>query len=803
MEYKFNGDMKTLPLLALRGYTVFPNTTLHFEVARGNSIHALEAAVEGDQLIFLITQKDIRTEEPHADDLFKTGTISRVRQLLRLPGDNIRVMVEGLSRAALITIDAETPYMKATVGELQIPRVRKSSKTEALIRNIREIFDRYAHASQRVSKDVSLFILAEEDPHKLADFIGANLNLKYQDKQMILSEPHPVRRLERVLEMLEHEAEVLELENDISSRVKEQMDKNQRDYFLREQIKSIQSELGEKDDPQSEADEYRKAIASRKLSEEVAVKLNKEVDRMARLQPGSPETGVIRTYLDICLELPWEKRTNERLDIAYAQKCLDADHYGLEKVKERIIEYVATRKLTDKVKSQIICLVGPPGTGKTSIALSISKVMHRKIARISLGGISDEAEIRGHRRTYVGSMPGRIINAVRQAGSKNCVMVLDEVDKLGRDYKGDPSFALLEVLDPEQNKTFRDHYIEMPFDLSEVLFIMTANTMDTIPAPLLDRMEVIELSGYTDNEKLHIAKKYLLAKQMKAHGIVKARLQVRDDALAEIISGYTRESGVRGLERTLAKICRKAAVRINKNEKEHITVNAANLSEFLGPRKYHPTSRKLADEVGVVNGLAYTSAGGEMLEVEVNVVDGTGKLELTGNLGDVMKESAKAAVSYVRSRCDSFKIDKTFYKNKDIHIHFPEGAVPKDGPSAGITIATAIVSALTNAPVRRSFAMTGEITLRGRVLPIGGLKEKTMAAYREGIKTVIIPAENEKDLEEIDQTVREGLTFITVDHADQAILKVVDFENRAVAADPSFICGSEKYSNTITLPEVQ
>ena len=641
-----------------------------------------------------------------------------------------------------------------------------------------------------MTPDILMNLLSSEDPGYIADYIAQNIVMRAGDKQAILEELRPVRRLERLYQQLKRELEILEMELDLQNRVREGLSRNQRDYYLREQLKVIQQELGE-DGGENEGAEYRARIEKAKLPQEVSEKLLKEVGRLEKQPFGSAEATVLRSYLDVCLELPWNKKTRERLDVAAARKVLDADHYGLEKVKERILEFLAVKQLAPQLRGQILCLVGPPGVGKTSIAASVARALNRKMARISLGGIHDEAEIRGHRKTYIGAMPGRIIAAVRQAGSSNPLLLLDEIDKLGADQRGDPSSALLEVLDAEQNSTFRDHYLEVPYDLSDVLFITTANTLDTIPRPLLDRMEVIELSSYTDEEKLQIAKGHLLPKELKRHGLKKSQLKLTDAAVREIITGYTRESGVRILERELGAVCRKAAMRLVSGGAKSVSVTGDNLEEFLGVRRYHPERLPRTEQVGVVNGLAWTSVGGEILEVEVNVVPGTGKLELTGNLGDVMKESAHAAYSYIRSRADRLGIEADFYQKKDIHVHFPEGAVPKDGPSAGIAITTAMVSALTNTPVRRELAMTGEVTLRGRVLPIGGLKEKTMAALRNGIKTVLLPADNEKDLEEIDQTVRAALHFIPVEHVDAVLAQALGLDVTRPAGRPEEAPGVE------------
>ncbi|NBI66867.1 endopeptidase La [Pseudoflavonifractor sp. 60] len=758
----------TMPAIALRGLTVFPNVLIHFEVAREASVKALETAMTAGSPVFLVGQKDVAVEEPGTQDLYQVGTISNIRQILRMPGDNVRVMVEGQARGRLLQLVRTQPHLEAEVQEIQVsdPPARGSARTEALMRSTYELFQDYAELSPKLSPDLMIHVLASQDPGHIADYVAQNIPMRNSDKQMILEELRPAKRLEKLYSLLMREVEILSLDQEIQERAREQMSVHQRDYYLREQMKAIQSELGEDAD---EIEEYREKIARAHLSDQVREKLNKELNRLAKQSYSSSESTVLRNYLDICLELPWGRTTREKANVFAVAKVLDQDHFGLDKVKKRVLEFVAVRQLAPELKGQIICLVGPPGVGKTSIAMSMARAMNRKLARISLGGVSDEAEIRGHRKTYVGAMPGRIISAINQAQSCNPLILLDEIDKLGRDHRGDPASALLEVLDGEQNSTFRDNFLEIPFDLSQVMFITTANTTETIPRPLLDRMEVIELSSYTDEEKVQIAKRHLLPKELKRHGLTKAQLKVSDGALREMIAAYTRESGVRVLERRLAAVCRKAAMKVVSEEAKALKVTEKELEEYLGVPRYHPERRALEEWVGVVNGLAWTSVGGELLEVEVNVVPGSGKVELTGNLGDVMKESAHAALSFIRSQAERLNIPADFYKEKDIHVHFPEGAVPKDGPSAGIAITTAMVSALTGTTVRRGLAMTGEVTLRGRVLPIGGLKEKTMAAFRSGIKTVIIPAENAKDLEEIDQTVRKALQFVLVERADQVL----------------------------------
>ena len=775
-----------LPFLALRGLNVFPGLTVHFDVGRKKSIKAVEEAMRNNQEIFLVTQKDIQDDDPGQSGLYAIGTVSTVKQVLRLPGDTIRVLVEGKYRACLKEFIQSEPYLYGRVESVSEPVCGKtSSRAEALLREAANLYEQFLELSGRNGQEGLMQVISSKDPGFVADFITQNSSVNYTDKQRVLEQLNPMRRLELACILLGRELDIMHLEAEIQEKVQENVNKGQRDYYLREQMRVIQTELGE-DDEEEELYNYENRISELKLAPEIEEKLNKEVRRLGKQPSNSQEAAVIRTYLDTVLELPWNTRTKERVDIKTARKILDDDHFGLEKVKERILEVFAVRKMAPDLPGQIICLVGPPGVGKTSIATSIAKALNRKMARISLGGVHDEADIRGHRKTYIGAMPGRILNAVAQAGSKNALLLFDEIDKLGSDYRGDPSSALLEVLDAEQNCNFRDHYLEVPFDLHECMFITTANTTSTIPAPLLDRMEVIELSSYTDEEKLRIAKDHLLPKQLEKHGLKKTQVRVSDDAIREIIACYTRESGVRNLERQLASLCRKCDMRfVAENPPKRITVTGSNLESYLGVRKFLPDVLPASDTVGLVTGLAWTSVGGETLEVEVNVVDGAGKLELTGNLGNVMKESVQAAVSYIRSRAQQLNIPADFYKTKDIHVHFPEGAIPKDGPSAGITICTAMVSALTGVTVRRDIAMTGEISIRGRVLAIGGLKEKTMAALRHGIKTVIIPEANAKDLEEIDQTVRKALNFITVSHVDSVLQAALNLPQDTLSEVPN------------------
>lgn len=771
VKVKIARNVQHLPVVALRGLVVFPNNVVHFEVGRAKSIAAIEAAMHGNSSVFLVAQKEMDVEEPGPRDLYTYGVVAEIRQVLRVSEDLVKVLVEGKYRARLLELEDQGKYMQAMVRSASVKGISadKRPQTEALIRSLRDCFEEYLSFSPQISKDVVYNIVSSDSPLYLSEYMPANLLLKYEDKQAILNESTLLGRLEKLLVLLHQECEVLAIERDIDDKVNMQMDKGQREYYLREQLNVISEELGDTEDTRSEAEKYRQKVRALELEAESTEKLLKECDRLARMQSSSPESGVIRSYLDTCLALPWHTATQDDLDQAHARKVLDRDHYGLEKVKERILELLAVRKLNQNVKGQIICLVGPPGVGKTSIAHSVAECMGRKFARMSLGGVHDEAEIRGHRRTYIGAMPGRIISAVTTAKSSNPVILLDEIDKLAGDYKGDPSSALLEVLDPEQNRTFKDHYLDIPFDLSEVLFITTANDASTIPGPLYDRMDVIELPSYTRTEKFNIAKKHLLPKQLKNNG-VEGMVSLNSAALYEIIDGYTREAGVRTLERTITAVLRKCAQKIAAGESEKITVNAPAVRELLGPEKVKPTFISRANTVGIANGLAWTSVGGEMLPVEVAILPGgSGKIELTGSLGDVMKESAHLAVTYARVHADEYGIPVEKFKTVDIHIHAPEGAVPKDGPSAGVTLTTALISALSGIPVRHDLAMTGEITLHGNVLPIGGLKEKSMAAYREGISTVLIPKNNEPDLFEVDGEVKEKIHFIPVSDLSQVL----------------------------------
>ena len=773
-----------MPILALRGLAVFPDQTIHFDVGRPKSIRALEAAMKQDQTLLLIPQKDIVVDDPKLIDLYSIGTVAKVKQVLKTQGENLRVLVTGICRGKIAELSQSDPYLSGIIEAVPAPDSGDSVRAHALRREANSLYGLYLQMSEFPAQAVQLRMMASESNGFIADSIAQNSGFDFKDKAKMLCQLNPTKRLEMALRLLRQEVEMLRLESDIQEKTKASIDQNQKEYYIREQMKVLREELGEGDDA-NEFENYRTGIKALNLPEDTEKKLLKDVDRLKKQPFGSSEGAVLRNYLDTVLEIPWNRKTKERIDVAAARKILEHDHFGLEKVKERILEIIAVRQLAPDMPPQIICLVGPPGVGKTSISYSIAKSLNRKMARISLGGVRDEADIRGHRKTYVGAMPGRIISALIQAGSSNPLLLLDEIDKMGSDHRGDPAAALLEVLDGEQNNTYRDHFLEIPFDLSDVLFITTANTLDTVPRPLLDRMEIIELGSYTDEEKLMIAKNHLIPKQLQKHGIKKSQLRISDDAIREMIGCYTRESGVRNLERAVGEVCRKAAIQIVSQETvKRIVVTGSNVEQVLGVRKYLPDRLPGKDEVGLVTGLAWTSVGGETLEVEVNVMDGSGKLELTGNLGDVMKESAHAALSYIRAHVQELGIAADFYKTKDIHIHFPEGAVPKDGPSAGVTICTAIVSALTNTSVRRDVAMTGEISLRGRVLRIGGLKEKTMAALRHGIRTVIIPKDNERDLEEIDQTVRRQLNFISAQTVDTVLAAAL---NRQTEMSPAIL----------------
>ena len=757
-----------MPVLALRGLAVFPEQTVHFDVGRTKSALALEAAMKKDQILFLVPQKDILVDDPKLVDLYPVGTVVKVKQLLNAQDENLRVLVTGLTRGRIVEMQQTDPFLAAVVESIPCPEEKDNPRSKALRREACNLYNAYAEITEHPAQMVQLRMLASSKNGFVADSIAQNSGMDFGDKTRLLAQTNPTKRLEMAITYLSHEMEVLQLESEIQNKTRAAIDQNQRDYYLREQLRVIREELGEGEGFEEDDDVAK--IKALHLAEDLEKKLLKDAAKLKKQPFGSSEASVLRNYLDTIMELPWNKTSKERVDVQAASRILEREHFGMAKVKERILETMAVRQMAPQMPPQILCLVGPPGVGKTSISYSIARCLNRKMVRVSLGGVHDEADIRGHRKTYVGAMPGRIMDAMIQAGTTNPVLLLDEIDKMGSDYRGDPSAALLEVLDAEQNHSYRDHYIEIPFDLSNVMFITTANTLDTVPRPLLDRMEIIELNSYTDEEKLMIAKNHLIPKQLEKHGLKKSQLRITDNAIREIIECYTRESGVRNLERCIGDICRKADMRLlNQEDAKRITVNIGDLEGFLGVRKFIPDRLAGCDQVGLVTGLAWTSVGGETLEVEVNVMDGSGKLELTGNLGDVMKESVHAALSYIRANAASLGIAADFYKTKDIHVHFPEGAVPKDGPSAGVTVTTAIVSALTGVSVRQDVAMTGEVTLRGRVLRIGGLKEKTMAALRHGIRTVIIPADNERDLEEIDQTVRSQLNFVTARTVDTVL----------------------------------
>lgn len=776
-------NTKVLPAIPLRGLVVFPSMILHFDVGRERSVKALKAAAGAGGEIFLVAQKDAGELSPSSDDIYGVGVVGMIKQLLTTPDGTTRVLVEGLYRAKVVKAVSTREYLKYEVSEYPMRGAALAPSTQAAAkRALKESFEMYAQISPKMPKDLYEGIMTEEDCAKLFDKAVFNITLKVEDKQTLLETNSVLKRIKLLISMIDSEIEIMMTELDIQEQVREAMDKNQRDYYLREQLRAISRQLGDEGDPAEECDEYIEKIKALKLPGESEEKLVKEAEKLRRMSGSSQESAVLRTYLDTALSVPFNKRTKDKLNIDAVEKKLDHDHYGMKKVKERILETLSVRALAPDIRGQIICLYGPPGVGKTSIGRSIAEALGRKYARISLGGVHDEAEIRGHRKTYVGAMPGRIVKALTQAKSMNPVILLDEIDKMGSDYKGDPSSAMLEVLDSEQNSAFVDNYLEIPIDLSEVLFITTANDTSTIPAPLLDRMEVIELSSYTREEKFNIAKRHLVPKQLKKNGESSKTLRISDKALYSIIDSYTREAGVRKLERRIGEICRKTAKKLVSGEKE-VRVTDANIEEFLGVKKYRPETLGAHDEVGMVNGLAWTSVGGTMLPLEVLVLEGTGKTEFTGQLGDVMKESAKIAVSLTRSLAGKYHIDPGFYKDKDIHVHAPEGAVPKDGPSAGVTLTTALVSALSGTPVRRDVAMTGEITLRGKVLPIGGLKEKSMAAYRAGIKTVCIPKDNVPDLEEIDEKVRESIRFVPAEDISTVLETALVLEN-CTAAKP-------------------
>lgn len=762
--------IRNMPAIALRGMVILPGMIAHFDVSREKSIRAVEESMMDEQLIFLVAQKDIEKENPDSSDVYKIGTIAEVKQVIKLQNNIVRILVEGKERAEMSTFLDCPDYLYAEVIRFdeEVDEELHEEVQQAMIRGLQETFGRYLVVNPKLGKDLQRHVNEMEDLQKLMDMLANNLPLRYEEKQKILEAVSLTERYEVLMAQLLMEIEVTAIKNDLQKKVKERVDKNQKEYILREQMKVIREELGE-DNTESDAEGYLEALKKLKADKEVKDKIRKEVDRFKNISPNSSESAVTRGYIETLLELPWDKISKDNCDIKNAERILDEDHYGLEKVKERMLEFLAVRNLTKKGESPIICLVGPPGTGKTSIARSVARALDKKYVRICLGGVRDEAEIRGHRKTYVGAMPGRIANGLKSAGVKNPLMLLDEIDKMSNDYKGDPSSAMLEVLDSEQNNKFRDHYVELPIDLSEVLFIATANSVQNIPKPLLDRMEVIKVTSYTENEKQHIAKRHLFNKQLERNGLKEGELSISDKALSAIIRGYTREAGVRNLERKLGEICRKAAREIYEGEKKSVKVTEQNLSKYLGKQKYDFDKRNEQDEIGVVRGLAWTSVGGDTLEIEVNIMPGKGEFNLTGQLGDVMKESAQAGISYIRSVSEEYKIPKEFFKEHDIHIHIPEGATPKDGPSAGITMTTAMLSAITKTPVRADVAMTGEITLRGRVLPIGGLKEKILAAKNAGIKTVCIPKKNEKDIEEISTEIKKGLEIVFVEQIQEVL----------------------------------
>ncbi|MCU9614042.1 endopeptidase La [Caldibacillus lycopersici] len=757
-----------VPLLPLRGLLVFPTMVLHLDVGRDKSVQALEKAMMDEHLIFLTTQKDVSIDDPEEEDLYEVGTLARVKQMLKLPNGTIRVLVEGLNRGKIEEFINHEDYFSVSISLFEND-AKKDAEDEALMRTILDYFEQYIKMSKKISAETLATVQDIEEPGRLADIVTSHLPLKLKDKQELLETVNVKQRLNRVVKILNNEKEVIQLEKKIGQRVKRSMERTQKEYYLREQMKAIQKELGDKEGKTGEVQDLKEKIEQANMPEHVYNAAIKELNRYEKIPSTSAESSVIRNYLDWLIALPWTRATKDDINIPKAEKVLNEDHYGLEKVKERVLEYLAVQKLTKSLKGPILCLVGPPGVGKTSLAKSIARSLNRNFIRVSLGGVRDESEIRGHRRTYVGAMPGRIIQGMRKAGTINPVFLLDEIDKMSNDFRGDPSSAMLEVLDPEQNKNFSDHYIEETYDLSKVLFIATANDLSTIPGPLRDRMEIISIAGYTELEKLHIAKDYLVPKQIKEHGMNKQQLQIRDEAITQIIRYYTREAGVRGLERQIATICRKTARIITSEEKKRVIVTNKNIEEFLGKKIFHYGQAEIEDQVGVATGLAYTTFGGDTLQIEVALAPGKGKLVLTGKLGDVMKESAQAAFSYVRSKAEHLNIDPDFYEKYDIHIHVPEGAVPKDGPSAGVTMTTALVSALTGKAIHKEVGMTGEITLRGRVLPIGGLKEKTLSAHRAGLTKIIFPKDNEKDLEDIPESVKSDLTFVAVSHVDEVL----------------------------------
>ncbi len=762
-------SLLTLPMIPLRGLSVFPNMVLHFDVGREKSINALEKAMVMDQRIFLAAQKDVDIDLPTPEDFYHTGTIGKIKQMLKLPGDSIRVLVEGITRATIEEIVFEVPYFNCVVRTIEDETGETSPQTEALMRSVLDSFEEYLSVNQKLTPEILPTIAGIEEPGRFSDIIASHMDLKIEDKQVILEAIDINERLEKIKAFLVREIEILNIEQDISSKVKSQMNKNQREYYLREQMRAIQEELGMTEEMEDEVAGWKEKLKKLKLEKKTHEKVEKEINRFSKMQPSSAEASVSRTYIETILELPWRKEKKGNIDLIKAEKILNEDHHGLEKVKERVLEYLAVIQLSKSLKGPILCLVGPPGVGKTSIAKSVARSINRDFVRMSLGGVRDEAEIRGHRRTYIGAIPGRIISAIKECGSSNPVFLFDEVDKIGSDFKGDPASALLEVLDPEQNKDFTDHYLEVPFDLSKVMFITTANSIDTIPRPLLDRMEVINVTGYTEEDKLSIAENYLIPKKVKEHGLKENNIHFSTRALRDLINFYTRESGVRNLEREIANICRKVARKIVSGKKDSYRITEKNLEGYLGKKRFRYDVITGEAEVGVTTGMAWTAVGGDTLFIETALMPGTGKLVLTGQLGDVMQESAKAGISYIRSVADKYNINPDFYKEQDLHIHVPEGAVPKDGPSAGVTMCTAIISRLTGIPVSKEVAMTGEITLTGKVLPVGGIREKVMAAHRAGIKKILLPAENERDIEEIPKNVRKQLEFVLLNTVDEAL----------------------------------
>ena len=760
---------RQIPMLPLRGVLVFPYTVIHLDVGRKRSINAIEEAMLDTKEIFLATQKDAQTDDPDISDIYTVGTVAEIRQILKMPGGTMRVLVEGLYRAEVKEYLPSDSYLHVSIIEYNDEEQEKTAQVEAIMRTLVSQFEQFVRMSKKIPPETVVSVVSIEEPGRLADVIASHLSLRIDEKQKVLEARDVYKRLNYLCELLAKEMEVLELERKINIRVRKQMEKTQKEYYLREQIKAIQKELGEKDERASEVEELREAILKAKLPKEAHEKAFKELDRLEKMPPMVAEAVVVRNYLDWLLSLPWSVETKDRLDLKVAEQILEEDHYGLEKPKERILEYLAIRKLAKKMKGPILCLVGPPGVGKTSLGKSVARSLNRKFVRMSLGGVRDEAEIRGHRRTYVGSMPGRVLQSIKQAGSKNPVFLLDEIDKMTMDFRGDPASALLEVLDPEQNSTFSDHYLETAFDLSKVMFITTANSIYNIPKPLLDRMEVIEISGYTEEDKVHIARDYLVPKQIKENGLKSENITFSEGAIRKIIREYTREAGVRSLEREIASVCRKVARQVVEDPSTSVNVSASMIEKYLGTARYRYGVAEADNQVGVATGLAWTEAGGDILSIEVALLKGKGNLTLTGKLGDVMKESAQAALTYVRSRAEELKIEDEIYQKSDVHLHVPEGAIPKDGPSAGITIATALASAMSGIPVRNDVAMTGEITLRGRVLPIGGLKEKVLAAHRAGIYTVIMPLDNRKDLAEVPANVKRKMKFIPVSHMDEVL----------------------------------